>query len=194
MLSMYSAYKYCVDSGYPNDKIFLVGDSAGGNLAISTTYHILENLPSSMPAATMMFSPWMDLTQEHTGHSPNQATDWLTTFDDESTRTDCIDLYCGPAIKSRGDARVSPLRRKSLRGLPPQYISAGRAEVLFMDSKLWADRCEQELGADMVETHFPEGQVHTFQIGGWLASKEMEAESDRRIISFITKHVPRDEL
>lgn len=189
MLSIYSAYKYCVDSGYPSGKIFLVGDSAGGNLAISTTYHILENLPSSMPAATIMFSPWMDLTQEYTGYSPNQSTDWLTTFDDESTRTDCIDLYCGPSIKSRGDERVSPLRRTSLRGLPPQYISAGRAEVLFMDSKLWADRCEEELGADMVETHFPEGQVHTFQIGGWLASKEMEAESDRKILGFIRKHI-----
>jgi monoterpene epsilon-lactone hydrolase len=187
---MYSAYKYCIDSGFSCKKIFIAGDSAGGNLAISTTYHILENLPSQMPAATMMFSPWMDLTQEHTGHSPNQATDWLTTFDDESTRTDCIDVYCGSLVKSRGDPRVSPLRRVSLKGLPPQYISAGKAEVLYMDSKLWADRCEKELGNDMLESHFPEGQVHTFQIGGWLASREMETESDKRILRFIKRHLP----
>ncbi|RFU35560.1 hypothetical protein B7463_g785, partial [Scytalidium lignicola] len=189
LLSMYSAYKYCVDSGYPCSNIFVVGDSAGGNLAISTTYHILENLPSQMPAATIMFSPWMDLTQEYTGHSPNQATDWLTTFDDESTRTDCIDVYCGSLIKSRGDPRVSPLRRESLKGLPPQFVSAGKAEVLYMDSKLWADRCERELGK--VETHFPERQIHTFQIGGWLASRAMEAESDGKILSFIKRQVPK---
>lgn len=188
---MYSAYKYCIDMGFPSGRIFLVGDSAGGNLAISTTFHILENLPAHIPAATIMFSPWMDLTQEHTSHSPNQATDWLTTFDDDSTRTDCIDVYCGPAINSRGDPRVSPLRRESLKGLPPQFISAGKAEVLYMDAKLWADRCRRELGEDVVEDHFPERQVHTFQIGGWLASREMEAESDTRVLKFIKRQLSK---
>lgn len=187
---MFAAYKYCLEVGCPSNRIFVVGDSAGGNLAISTTYEILEKMPESMPAGTMMFSPWMDLTQEYTAYSSNQVTDWLTTFDDESTRTDCIDVYCGPVVQSRGDPRVSPLRRPLLKGLPPQYISAGKAEVLYMDSKLWAERCEKELGRDSVETHFPERQVHTFQIGGWLASTEMESESDDRILSFIKRHLP----
>jgi acetyl esterase/lipase len=192
LLSMYSAYKYCVQIGVPSNRIFIVGDSAGGNLALSTTYHILEHSPNQMPAATMMLSAWLDLTQEHTGHSPNQSTDWLTTFDDDSTKTDCIDVYCGPVIKSHGDVRVSPLRRESLQGLPPQFISAGKAEVLYMDSEIWAQRCLKELGEEMVETHFPERQIHTFQIGGWLASREMMAESDRKVLSFIARHLPQN--
>jgi acetyl esterase/lipase len=136
-----------------------------------------------------MLSPWLDLTRAISGKSPNQPTDWLTTFDEDGTQRDCIDVYCGSLIKSASDPRVSPLWRKPSSRLPKQFLSAGQAEVLFADAKLWADKCRRELGDEAIECHFAEGQVHTFAIGGWLADAGVESISDQRLLTFVKRHV-----
>lgn len=87
-----------------------------------------------------MFSPWLDLTRKTSGHSPNQETDWLTTFDSEDCRVGAIERYMGTVIQSASDPRVSPLWRQPDVCLPPQYLSAGRAEVLFADAQVWTDK------------------------------------------------------
>jgi acetyl esterase/lipase len=79
-----------------------------GNLALTTCYEIMQRkLP--MPGALIMLSPWLDLTRSTSGNSPNQPTDWLTTFDSEECRVGAIEMYMGTTIKSAQDPRVSPM-------------------------------------------------------------------------------------
>lgn len=163
-----------------------------GNGAISTCYRILEEkqqlrLPS--PAGLIMLSPWLDLTRSTSGNSPSQPTDWLTTFDSDECRVGAIEQYMGTLIKSAADPRVSPLWREPVPELPKQFLSAGRAEVLFADSEKWAKKVIDKLGKDAIECHFARGQVHTFAIGGWLADSGIEEVSDYRVLSFVQRQL-----
>lgn len=134
-----------------------------------------------------MLSPWLDLTRGTSGLSPNQPTDWLTTFDSDECRVGAIEQYMGNEVKSASDPRVSPLFREPSPELPRQFLSAGKAEVLYADAEKWAEKVEDVLGEDAIECHFAKGQVHTFAIGGWLADTGVEEISDWRLLSFVQR-------
>ena len=136
-----------------------------------------------------MLSPWLDLTRATSGHSPNQPTDWLTTFDSDECRTGAIEVYMGTVIKSASDPRISPLFRTVRPELPKQFLSAGTAEVLFADSKKWAEKVKKSLGNGAIECHFARGQVHTFAIGGWISDAGALAVSDWRLLSFVKTQI-----
>ena len=157
-------------------------------MAISTCYRIIEDqkepkLPG--PAGLIMLSPWLDLTRATSGLSPNQPTDWLTTFDSDECKVGAIDQYMGTEVHSASDLRVSPLFRVPSRELPRQFLSAGKAEVLYADAEKWAQKVENVLGPEAIERHFASGQVHTFAIGGWLADTGVADLSDWRLLSFV---------
>lgn len=160
-----------------------------GNGAISSCFRI-EELGLPRPAGLIMLSPWLDLTRSTSGRSPNQPTDWLTTFDSEECKRGAIDVYCGTEVATASDPRVSPLwRNPSTSALPKQYLSAGQSEVLYTDSVAWAQKVRETLGEGAIETDFPAGQVHTYAIGGWLADRHVEEESDRRILTYVRMQV-----
>ncbi len=168
-----------------------------GNIAISTCFRIAEqNLAS--PAGVVMISPWLDLTRKSSGHHPNQPTDWLTTADDESTRTDVIERYMGSEIKTAADPRVSPLFRElsAIKKLPPQFLSAGEAEIYITECRAWAKKVHDALGPDAdaaLQTHFVPGQVHIFAMGGWVADPEALDESDARLLDFVYRQTRKGE-
>ena len=57
---MVRSYKWLFDQGIRPDHIALIGDSAGGGLAVTTILRAREQrLP--LPAATMPLSPWLDM-------------------------------------------------------------------------------------------------------------------------------------
>lgn len=140
-----------------------------------------------------MISPWMDLTREHTIVSPNKSTDWLVDHHKESTRTGCVDIYCGDSVQNPADPRVSPLMQEPHELLPRQFLCAGKAEVLYDETYLWAQKCVDKLGQESVDCYFLEGQVHTFAIGGWLADTGIEEISDGRLLSFVSRQI-RDQV
>jgi acetyl esterase/lipase len=160
-----------------------------GNAALSTCYRIIEDQSQPTPGGVVMLSPWLDLTRSTSGHSPNQPTDWLTTFDSEECRKGAIEVYMGTAIKSASDPRVSPLFRKPCKYLPKQFLSAGTAEVLFADAEKWAEKVRDSLGEDAIDCHFAKDQVHTFAIGGWLADRGPLEISDSLLLSFVKSQI-----
>lgn len=162
--------------------------SSQGNGALSACYEIIEkSLPS--PAGVIMMSPWLDLSRSTSGNSPNQVTDWLTTFDSEECRVGAIEQYKGDDIDSSYDPRVSPLWRTPDPRLPKQLLSAGTAEVLYSDATGWAEKVVASLGTGAIECHFAPNQVHTFAIGGWLADPDQLEVSDHRLMSFVSEQV-----
>ena len=133
-------------AGY--ERIALVGDSAGGGLALAvmTATHIRCD---AHLIGAVAFSPWTDLAltgetlRTRAAVDPLLSREWL----DEAAA-----LYLG--THSRRDPRVSPLYA-DLTDLPPVLVHVGDDEVLLDDSTRLADH---------VELHVWEGMTHVFSV------------------------------
>ena len=66
--------------GYPANHVALIGDSAGGGLAITTILRAREQ-GLRLPAATMPLSPWLDMDATGETFDTNAAKDLLVTRD-----------------------------------------------------------------------------------------------------------------
>ena len=103
----------------------IIGDSAGGHLALNVT---LSN--AVRPAAIILLSPNTDRTGLSTTRKANSDSDLMN---DDATDRALADLVFPDTPDD--DPRVSPLLA-DLAGLPPVYLTASRAEVLFGDACL----------------------------------------------------------
>src|SRR5208282_3506268 len=104
--------KWLLDQGIRPGHIALIGDSAGGALAVTTILRAREQgLP--LPAATMPLSPWRDIIQAMAG------------------------MFLGEG-GNRRDPLANPLHA-DLQGFPPMYIQTGADETLLDDSRKLAD-------------------------------------------------------
>jgi monoterpene epsilon-lactone hydrolase len=123
-----AAYRWIVRDGGENpETLAVLGDSAGGNLAIAVaTAARDENLP--MPSCVAVISPFADLT--FSGPSlelRNKIDPFVTRETLESMASEYLD-GADPA-----DLRCSAVFA-DLHGLPPLLIQVGENEVLFDDS------------------------------------------------------------
>jgi len=147
------AYRWLLENGTDPGNVVFIGDSAGGNLALSLLLHIrAENLP--LPALAIALSPPTNFDAEL---NSNEDFDWI----DKRALLRWRDWFCGEA--QRRDPLVSPLWAE-LRGLPPVYIQAGRSEILYGSIQAFADHARDQ-GADVVLEAW-EGMNHNFQIFG----------------------------
>jgi epsilon-lactone hydrolase len=130
------AYRWWVRAGVDPRRTVIVGDSAGGGLAIATLVALRDG-GHPLPAAAVCFSPWVDL--EGLGKSMIRNADTDPNINLEELLI-VADLYLAGA-----DPR-SPLAAPlyaDLRGLPPLLILASSAETLLDDSLRLARRARQ---------------------------------------------------
>ena len=163
---MARAYKWLLDQGIGPNHIALIGDSAGGGLAVTTILRAREqNLP--LPAAMMPISPWLDMEATGETFETNAAKDLLVT-------RDIIHIMAGMFLGEGGNRRdplANPLHA-NLTGLPPMYIQTGADETLLDDSRKLADLARKS-GVDVTLEIVPEMQ-HVFQ---FLAGTAPEADA-----------------
>lgn len=132
-----AAYRGLLDEGYPPEGIIVAGDSAGGGLATGVGLAAVDQgLP--LPAALILLSPWVDLTNGGESHRGNALTESFI-----GGRV--LDRIAGallPREESRRDWRVSPFHAPDelLAQLPPTLIQVGTAEVLLDDGVGLAER------------------------------------------------------
>jgi len=152
---MARGYKWLLDQGIRPNHIALIGDSAGGGLAVTTMLRAREqNL--TLPAATMPLSPWLDMEATGETFETNAAKDLLVT-------RDIIQTMAGMLLGEGGNRRdplANPLHA-DLTGLPPMYIQTGADETLLDDSRKLADLARKS-GVDVTLEIVPEMQ-HVFQ-------------------------------
>ncbi len=162
---MATSYRWLLDQGIRPQHIVLVGDSAGGGLAITTMLRVRE-LGLPLPAGSMPLSPWLDMEATGATFDSNSERDVLV-------RRETIQMMAGAFLGEGGDRQhplANPLHA-DLRGLPPVYIQVGDHETLLDDSKALAaalKRAEVEVKLDV----YPEMQ-HVFQ---FLAGTAPEAD------------------
>lgn len=151
---VFAAYTSVLGLGHAPERTAILGDSAGGALAVDTALAIPE-MDVASPAALVLVCPWLDLTQSGASITANARRDPMisTSWLEEGSHAHAGGLR-------RSDPRVSPLFA-DLATLPPTLIQVGSEEVLLDDSVRFADRA-WAAGVEVELQRF-DGMWHDFQ-------------------------------
>ena len=169
-----NAYHWLLETGADPESLIVAGDSAGGNLALALLLAVRDSkLP--LPALAVALSP-------PTNFEINLISDWKFDWIEKRMLEQWADWFCDAA--ERWHPLVSPIRA-DLSGLPPIYIQAGRAEILYDSIQAFADRAQKQ-GADVVLQAW-EDMNHVFQMFG--PDSPQSAEALRMIGQVIDERV-----
>ena len=127
----------CYDELCKEDgRIWLMGDSAGANLAAALLNEILANHGKS-PAGLLLLSPWIDLRPGSRSNTASQSN-W-SPFE----RLDMLE-YATHYLQGHAatDPKASPILA-SVAEWPPVYLEASKMEYLWHDAESLAEELDQ---------------------------------------------------
>lgn len=110
---------------YPGCKIAIIGDSAGGGLAISLV-NDAQKAKVQTPDALALISPWIDLKCVNTSYTTKQAVDPLLNKDFLYSHAQ---MYAGNKMKEADPSEIK------FKKFPPVLLLVGTDEVLNDDTK-----------------------------------------------------------
>jgi acetyl esterase len=131
--------------------LMVAGDSAGGNLAAVAVNELHQNIPI---AKQLLVYPVTDCHFEN--NSYNQFSKGHLLFKQDMQWF--FKHYASPA--DWPNERISPLRNKNLKVLPPTFIALADHDVLHDEGKLYAQALEAN-GVE-VDLHTYPGMTHGF--------------------------------
>lgn len=154
-----AAYRHLLDAGHRSSDIVVMGDSAGGNLALALLHLIRrESLP--MPAAVVAFSPITDFAQV-------SATWRLNKWRDP--------MYVVQGVVQpqrhylQGASPIDPVASPyygDLEGFPPTLVVVGGVEAMLDDAVSFVKKAV-EAGVP-AKVHIWKGMPHVFLLYGFL--------------------------
>jgi acetyl esterase/lipase len=160
-----NAYRWLLGRGVDPANLVVAGDSAGANLTLALLQQARDShLP--LPALAIAISPPTDFDDRSPSLTENEPFDWIAP----EMLLNWASWFCSTA--QYFDPLVSPIHA-DLRGLPPIYIQAGRAELLFDSIQAFAKYAESQ-GANVVLESWAE-MNHDFQMFGYKAPQSAEA-------------------
>jgi monoterpene epsilon-lactone hydrolase len=163
------------------DEVVVGGGSAGGNLAAALILRARdEGLP--LPAAAILLSPEVDLTESGDSFQANLGVDTVLTRSLMPANL----LYAGGHDLS--DPYVSPLFGNFSRGFPPTLIGSGTRD-LFLSNAVRLHRTLRSAGVS-ADLHVLEAAPH----GGFMAETEEDQALDAEVRYFIEEHCPRKSI
>ena len=150
-----AVYKALLDAGYKAKDIGTIGDSAGGNLAVSSVLKFRE-LGLELPGCVIAFSPWLDMELKGETLETKAETEALIT---RGILEGMIEMFIGKDSEKARNPLANPLYA-DFEGYPPLYINAGGDEMLLDD----AVRLYERAKAAGVETVLSvvDGMQHVF--------------------------------
>jgi acetyl esterase/lipase len=172
-----ACYRWLLAEGFAPERIGVMGDSAGGGLAVGTVLALRDKgLP--LPAAVYVISPWVDLTGVAPSYVARAPLDPVVTL--ESLHRMAA-AYAGET--DRRHPWLSPVHA-DLSGLPPLFIHVGTDEILYEDGLRLAEAAETagvdvtlRVGRQMIHVWplFHEmlraGREAIKEAGGWLGDR-----------------------
>lgn len=120
-------YEYLLEEGYNSNNISIVGDSAGGGLALAVVLK-LKDSKLDLPAALGLFSPWVDLTLK------GDTIETLKEYDPILSKKQLegvAKIYAGK--EELDNPLISPIFA-DYKNFPPMMILTGGREILLSDS------------------------------------------------------------
>lgn len=182
-----SAYSYLINKvGVPANRIFISGDSAGGNLALALARYISEHGQSVQlpwPAGLILLSPWIDIAKALEfgyGRGPLLST---------SDFTSPIFLHWGPRAYTAGNEDIarSPYITPISQIFPlecPMFIKVGGVEALAAEAIRLAKDFEE--GGSHVEVFVSEDSPHDIMLlGEPLGFQEEASQAAKEVGNFI---------
>jgi monoterpene epsilon-lactone hydrolase len=168
-------YGWLLKQGFSAREIVLAGDSAGGNLAITSMMKLRDRgLP--LPAAAACLSPVTDLSKK--GGQPKEIKDPLLP-------PKAVKLYSGSYL-GQNDPRnplISPVYG-DLHGLPPILVHAGEDETLREDAVRFTDLAKAA-GVDVRLEVYP----HMFHVWQLYLALPQAVQSLEDISQFLLSHL-----
>lgn len=166
LIDAYKAYEWCLKQGYKNGNIIIVGDSAGGNLAVALTMKLRdEGMP--LPKALILMSPWLDLAANGESFLYNLYKDPLFGFNKNESIMKALETKTLISSYMSGanayDPYVSPVYGE-FHHFPKMLIQVGTYEMLESDAEKLYKKA-QEAGVDAKLTKY-DGMFHSFQLFG----------------------------
>ena len=177
-----AATQWIVDNaarfGIDRQRVFIGGDSAGGNLTAVVALNARDNDGPKIAGQVLIY-PATDMAMTHPSHS-NPETDVLLT-------NSMMRWFINHYLTGKADAddwRASPARAKNLKGLPQTYLMTAGADPLHDEGVDYKDRLKAA-GVDVTYNEYP-GQFHGFwtmgklipeankltsEVAGWLKAK-----------------------
>jgi acetyl esterase len=146
--------------GIDADRLFVGGDSAGGNLAAVVSMHARDNAGPRIKGQVLVY-PVTDLAMSTPSYADPETGVLLT----HSLMRWFRDHYLTDH-KQIDDWRASPLRMSNLKGLPPAFVLTCGADPLHDEGEEFARRLKHA-GNDVIHVDYP-GQFHAFLTMGRL--------------------------
>lgn len=175
-------YKWLLDHGYDSKQIIVVGDSAGGNLALSTIL-ALKDQHIDMPNAVVALSPWTEVPNESPSRINNKANDLilgegkLNLYYEVTHHSAYFD---GADLKS---PYVSPVYG-DFSNFPDLLLQVGSYEIL-LDDTLKVSKAAQKAGVNVTQTTY-ETMSHDFQL--LLPNLEESQAAFKELQAFLMAH------
>ncbi|MDF2821133.1 MAG: acetylhydrolase, partial [Clostridiales bacterium] len=160
------AWNWLLEQGYKEENIVVVGDSAGGNLALALVA-ILRDNGKPLPKAIICMSPWADMAGEGESYSYNLYNDPIFGLKKGETTTKKIEtsgkigLYAGDTDPH--DKYLSPVY-SDFNGFPSMLIQVGTFELIESDSIAVFEKATAA-GVNVTLTRY-KGMFHVFQLLG----------------------------
>src|SRR4051794_23507864 len=132
-----SAYRAVLGTGIEPTALGLMGDSAGGGLALATVLGA-RTAGLALPGALVLFSPWTDLTCTNPSVDRNDESDDMLSA---AALRYASAYYAGS--HDAADDLISP-GLADLTGIPPALVSVDESEALLDDSVNLVDKIRRQ--------------------------------------------------
>lgn len=176
-----NAYGY-LHAQYPDDQFFLMGDSAGGGLAL-TLLQQLKVHQEALPAGTILISPWTDLSMMNPDLTAAAKHDPYLTL---ATLKKIGFEYAGDHPVT--DPRVSPIYG-NFDDLGPILLYYGTNELLSADDQRLVQKLEDATGTDFA-VHAVRSMLHDYILWRKLPETKRTLKEIKQFI--LTGALPED--
>lgn len=171
-------YLALIEDGRPSDRIFVLGDSAGGNLALASALR-WRNKQLPLPAALILLSPSVDGTRSSDTVHTLRKYDPLIRATGSVSIASVYKLYAPKTDIRHPD--ISPLFG-DFRNLPPVLVHVGSREMLLGEAARLAEYVRRAGGDARLRVF--DGMFHLFHMH-WSFPETREAYKD--IAAFIAE-------
>ena len=179
------------DMKYSSSQIAIGGDSAGGNLALTTLLKLKEK-NYELPACLALLSPWADPTSSGSSYTIEMANrDILLgpTFKKIWRNNDnAYDFFVDEKDMDKTNPYIVPLNG-DYKNCPPILIQVGTEELLLSDSQTLKDVLERD---ECIHEYYEwEGMYHVFHLD---ARMPETIKAFEQIGNFIEKYIKKQKL